>query len=347
LFSPAIRDSQGVKSTPVNRVIGVVVLMVVAVVCAPAVDNPPPTGQLVDIGGRKLHIHCTGTGNPTVIVENGGAAFSFDWELVQPEVARFTRICTYDRAGYAWSDVGPEFDSFNQAGHDLHLLLMKARIPGPYVLVGHSLGGLLVRNYQAAYPTDVVGIVLVDSSHEDSLQPVGLKVVRIPELTATQFKDLIDQGKAKRSQNPEQDLVPTRIFPPYDRLPTQFQTLHLWALGKVLPLVRTWGLNMHADFGHLHQMRVASPQPLGNMPLAVLTASEFDVTQDSGMTPAQGKQDHLRLQSDLVHLSTNSKQVMVSGTGHEIYLFQPAIVVRSISAVVTSVHNHSPLPPIE
>jgi pimeloyl-ACP methyl ester carboxylesterase len=331
----------------VNRAICVVVLTVVSLVGAPAADNPPPTGQLVDIGGRKLHIHCTGTGSPTVIVENGGAAFSFDWELVQPEVARFTRICTYDRAGYAWSDVGPEFDSFNQASLDLHLLLMKARIPGPYVLVGHSLGGLLVRNYQAAYPTDVVGMVLVDSSHEDSLQRVGLKVVRIPDLTATQFKELIDQGKAKRSQNSEPDLVPTRIFPPYDRLPTQFQSLHLWALGKVLPLVRTWGLNLQRDFGHVHQVRAASPHPLGNMPLAVLTASEFDVTQAPDMTPNQAKEDHLRLQSDLAHLSTNSKQVMVAGSSHEIYLYKPAIVIRSISAVMTSAQSHSPLPPIE
>jgi pimeloyl-ACP methyl ester carboxylesterase len=330
-----------------NKMIGVVILTVVAVVCALAAENPPPTGQLIDIGGRKLHIHCTGSGSPTVVVENGGAAFSFDWELVQPDVAKFTRICTYDRAGYAWSDVGPEFDSFDQAGHDLHLLLTRAGIPGPYVLVGHSLGGLLVRNYQAAYPADVVGMVLVDSSHEDSLQAVGLKVVRIPELSATQFKELIDQGKAKRLQNPEPDLVPTSIFPPYDKLPTQFQTLHLWALRKVLPLVKTWGLNIQVDFGRLHQLRVASPQPLGRMPLAVLTAAEFDVTQASDMTPEQAKQDHLRLQSDLAQLSTNSRQVMVSGTGHEIYIYQPAIVVRSISAVVTSAQKHSPLPPIE
>jgi pimeloyl-ACP methyl ester carboxylesterase len=152
-----------------------------------------------------------------VIVENGGAAFSFDWELVQPQVAQFTRICTYDRAGYAWSDPGPKFDTFDQATHDLHLLLMNAGIRGPYVLVGHSLGGVLVRFYQAKYPTDVVGIVLVDSSHEESLQHVGMKVARIPELTAKQFQNLIEEAKANRPKNPEPDLVPTTIFPPYDK----------------------------------------------------------------------------------------------------------------------------------
>lgn len=117
---------------------GIVVLL--AVVCAAASIDPPPTGELINIGPRKLHIHCTGSGSPTVIVENGGAAFSFDWELVQPQVARFARICTYDRAGYAWSDAGPELDTFDQTANDLHLLLAKAGIWGPYVLVGHSLG---------------------------------------------------------------------------------------------------------------------------------------------------------------------------------------------------------------
>jgi len=329
----------------VRKLICIVIFL--TVVCAAAANDPAPIGRLIDIGGRKLHIHCTGAGTPTVIVENGGAAFSFDWALVQPQVSRFTRICTYDRAGYAWSDVGPDFDTFNQAEHDLHLLLTKAGVPGPYVLVGHSFGGLLVRFYQAKHPADVVGMVLVDSSHEESPQHVGLKVVRIPELTANQFKSLIDEAKAKRPKNPEPDLVPTTIFPPYDKLPTQLQSMHLWALRKVLPLVKNWGLNLQFDLSRLHEIRVRSLHPLGKVPLAVLTASEFDVTAAPGMTSEQAKQDHLRLQNDLAQLSTNSQHVMVPNSGHEIYLYQPAIVIRSISAVVNAAQKHSRLNPIE
>jgi pimeloyl-ACP methyl ester carboxylesterase len=322
-------------------------VLFVAVICSATPNNPQPIGDLISIGSRQLHIHCTGIGSPTVVVENGGAAFSFDWELVQPEVARFTRICTYDRAGYAWSDPGPEFDTFDQAAHDLHLLLVSAGIPGPYVLVGHSLGGMLVRFYQSKYPADVVGMVLVDSSHEDSLQHVGTKVVRIPELTAKKFESLIDEAKANRPKNPEPDLVPTTIFPPYDKLPMQYQTLHLWALKKVLPLVKTWGLNMQFDFGRLHEMRVATPHSLGNMPLAVLTATNFDVVPAPSMTVEQVRQDHLRLQRDLAKLSTNSRQIMVSSSGHEIYLYRPEVVVRSIAAVVSSAKDHSPLSSLE
>ncbi len=314
-------------------------------VCSAAPIDPKPIGELINIGGRRLHLPCTGTGTPTVVVENGGAAFSFDWELVQPQVAKFTRICTYDRAGYAWSDPGPEFDTFDQAAHDLHLLLVNAGIPGPYVLVGHSLGGMLIRFYQNKYPADVVGMVLVDSSHEESLQPVGPKIVRIPELTATQFQSLIDQAKANRPKNPEPDLVPRTIFAPCDKLPMQYQTLHLWALKKVLPLVRTWGLNLQFDCSRLHQMRVRTPHPLGNMPLAVLTATNFDGVQAPGMTVDEARQDHLRLQNDLAQLSTNTIHVLVSGSGHAIYLYKPDVVVHSIAEVVSSARNHSRLHP--
>ncbi len=323
------------------------IFFLAVVVCSAASTDPQPIGDLVAIGSRKLHIHCTGAGSPTVVVENGGAAFSFDWDLVQPEVARFTRICTYDRAGYAWSDPGPEFDTFDQVTHDLHLLVQKAGVRGPYVLVGHSLGGMLIRFYEAKYPSDVVGMVLVDSSHEESLQHVGLKIARIPDLSAKQFQNLLDEAKANRPKNPEPDLVPTTIFPPYDKQPTQDQALHLWAFKKVIPLVKTWVLNLQFDLSRLHQMRDATPHPLGKMPLAVLTATLFDVVQAPDMTAEEARQDHLRLQKDLAELSTNSRQITVSSSGHEIYLYKPEVVVRSIAAVITSTRDHSRLPSIE
>lgn len=248
--------------------------------------------------------------------------------------------------GMPGSDIGPEFDTFDQSVHDLHLLLTKAELAGPYVMVGHSFGGLLVRFYQETYPSDVVGMVLVDSSHEESLQQVGPKAVRIPELTADQYKTLIDEGKANRPQNPEPDLVPETIFPPYDKLPAQFQMLHLWALRKVLPLVKTWGLNLQYDLSRLDKARAASPHPLGKMPLVVLTASDFNVAQVPGMTSDKVRQDHLLLQDDLASLSIDSRHVMVAGSGHEIYLYKPVVVVQSISTVVSSVRNHSRLSPV-
>jgi alpha/beta hydrolase family protein len=127
----------------------------------------PPPGELVDVGGHSLHINCVGEGSPTVILESGSGAMSVDWANIQPEVADTTRVCAYDRAGSGWSEPGPGPDDPQQIAGELHTLLGNAGIDGPYVLVGHSFGGLYVRMYAYQYPNEVEGMVLVDSSHPE------------------------------------------------------------------------------------------------------------------------------------------------------------------------------------
>ena len=140
----------------------------------PATNSPNPiTDALVDIGGRRLHVSCSGSGTPTVILEAGlGRAPSATiWKAVQPAVAEITRVCAYDRAGRGTSDPDPrtatEFRTGRRAVEDLNLLLRAAAVSGPYVLVGHSLGGAYARLYASRFPRDVAGMVLVDASHED------------------------------------------------------------------------------------------------------------------------------------------------------------------------------------
>src|SRR6266853_3515962 len=121
-------------------------------------EIPQPPGRMVDLGGHRLHMNCTGKGSPTVVVENGLGDFSFDWILVQRPVSQFTRICTYDRAGYAWSEPGPKPRTFAQINLELHDALRALAEPGPYVLVGHSYGGPVVRHFALAYPEETAGI---------------------------------------------------------------------------------------------------------------------------------------------------------------------------------------------
>jgi pimeloyl-ACP methyl ester carboxylesterase len=126
-----------------------------------------PPGQVVDIGTTKLHIHCTGSGSPAVVLESGFPGSSLDWVVVQPGVARFARVCSYDRAGFGWSEEGKVPRSSQQITEDLAALLSKADVKAPYALVGHSLGGLYIRAFARKFPERVAGMVLVDSTHED------------------------------------------------------------------------------------------------------------------------------------------------------------------------------------
>jgi pimeloyl-ACP methyl ester carboxylesterase len=125
---------------------------------------------MVDVGGYRLHINCTGSGSPTVVIDAGWGDWSLGWSGVQSEVAQATLICTYDRAGMGYSEAGPLPRDAAQFANELHILLQQAGIPGPYVLVGHSMGGLTVRVFANEYPAEVAGIVLIES-----MSPEGAK----------------------------------------------------------------------------------------------------------------------------------------------------------------------------
>jgi pimeloyl-ACP methyl ester carboxylesterase len=157
----------GLTLIALSMLLGLTGLTYQAVATARDARRFPPPGRLVDVGGYRLHAHCTGEGSPTVILEAGWSDCWLNWYRVQPEVAKFTRVCSYDRAGMGWSDAGPYPRTSGQIVREMHALLSNAGIPGPYVLVGHSFGGFNVRLFAQEHPQDVAGLVLLDSIHED------------------------------------------------------------------------------------------------------------------------------------------------------------------------------------
>lgn len=149
----------------------------------------PPPGELVDIGGgRKLHIYCQGDApGPTVVIEQGLGSPSIVWHPVQAAIARFGRVCTYDRAGFLWSDPGKPGRSLDDMAADLHTLLKRSAMPAPYLLVAHSMGGLIARRFAHMYPDLAAGLVLVDSPDEavvfrDSIRPFYAQGLRMQQI---------------------------------------------------------------------------------------------------------------------------------------------------------------------
>jgi pimeloyl-ACP methyl ester carboxylesterase len=287
--------------------------------------EPPPLGSLIDIGGRRIHLHCTGNGSPTVVVENGDDAFSIDWALVQPGVSRFTRICTYDRAGYAWSDPGPITDMVDEISGDLRLVLQTAEIKPPYVLVGASMGGAYIRAYQRRNPGQVVGMVFVDATADEGIEyEIDGKSKPASLVTADELRAFMTRLLAR---NPPPPKPPTKVSPPFDRLPENLQSARVWALAKMfsnedLREAPYAGEAMREEFVALKKQRLQREPALGDLPLIVLARAKN--TTDSKK----------RMQAELASLSRVGKLIIADQSDHEIHLYQPDLVIQAIKSVV-------------
>lgn len=297
----------------------------------------PPPGKLVDVGGRRLHIHCAGKGEPTVVLEAGGGDFSLDWGLVQPRLADFTRVCTYDRAGYGWSDAGPMPRTMQQIVAELQAGLKKTGIKGPYIFAGQSFGGLLARVYTSQYPEEVAGVVLIDSSHEDMQIMMNNKLTRLRELSRGREIPPVQVTMAPPAPasdgTAEAAATQSKVEPPYDKLAPQSQQIRLWAVSQP-----KYGDARSSEFDFLaeelarmHAERAQQEHPLGDRPLIVLTR---------GKNVSEG---HQRLQADLVRLSRNSKQMVAQESGHHIHLDDPEAVAEAVRQVVNAVRRHAKL----
>jgi len=282
----------------------------------------PPPGHLVNVGGYSLHINCVGEGSPTVILESALGAMSAHWVRVQQVVAETTRVCAYDRAGMGWSEPGPEPRDARQISSELHTLLKDADTEGPYVLVGHSYGGLYARMYAARYPNEVAGVVLVDSSHPEQF-------TRSPEGRA-----MYEQIRRLGAVIPFLTrLGVTRLFnvyPAHPDLPPQ-QRAQIEAFNSSTRQVATTVAEFRATPETTAQVR--STGTLGDKPLAVISAGE----QSSSW---------LELQDELAALSSDSIHHVVEGATHESLLYESRdaqVTGAAILEVVEVVRNDEPL----
>jgi pimeloyl-ACP methyl ester carboxylesterase len=300
---------------------------------AQATDIGPPPGRLVDIGGRKIHVNCSGSGGPTVVMEAGASAFAIDWSLVQPEIANGNRTCSYDRAGHGWSDPGGSRGT--GVADDLHAALRAAGEEPPFVLVGASMGGIYVRLFEARHHADIVGMVLVDPSHEDRLFVMFQgKGVEIASLTAEEYRSTVSPGPVKVSRRPPQTGAP------FDRLPRDLYETRVELDRRLIASIPESvsyearlksGEEERAALAELRDLSKKDPHPLGSRPLVVLTRADAN--------------NELRESRErLTQLSTNARHSVVPGAGHEIHLFVPDAVIEAIQDVLTAVKTKDRLP---
>jgi pimeloyl-ACP methyl ester carboxylesterase len=321
------------------RFLLVILIELVLATPLPAQNQPsqsyPPPGRLIDIGGRKLHLNCSGKGSPTVILVAGGNAFSIDWALVQPKVAERTRVCSFDRAGLAWSDSGPADETVEQTISDLHALLHAAREKGPYLLVGASIGGIFIRAYQHAFPREVAGLVFSNSANQVGMF-VKNKSGLLWDLTEDELRSAYPLPPSV-TKGP----MPTHEDRPFDRLPPDLQAVRLWLD------VRIWEkwdpakaapesmLSWRKEFLREFEETESGEHALGNLPIAVISSGP--IASEAARRSRTGAGARLDF------LSSNTVHITAAGSGHEIHLFQPDQVVQTLVRVVSAVRKRLPL----
>lgn len=317
-----------------------------------------PPGELVDVGGYRLHLHCTGRGEPTVVLIAGSGDFSFDWSLVQPGVSRFARVCSYDRAGLAWSDPGPTPRTMRQDAYELHTLLRAAGIKSPYVLVGHSIGGLIARVYGEQYPKEVAGMVLVDPTHEDTTLLYQGKLVRVREGAKGVA---VPPAQTMRSSPPKppakEDLGQfefnqklfgaPKIEPPFDKLPASVRAVRIYFLSQ--PPRAAAGPDFWAEeLQAMYLARAKTPFRFGNIPLVVLIPKSEAGDPPPGISADEWKrinEEKRQQKVELTNLSHNSKLIIAEKSGHHIQLDEPQVVTGAVHLVFDAARRRTKLAP--
>ena len=300
----------------------------------------PPPGQMVDVGGYRLHINCQGmpvAGRPTVVMVTAHAEPGLSWASVQPEVAKFTRVCTYDRAGLGWSEPSPKPRTASNIVEELHTLLARAGIEPPYVLVGHSIGGMYVRLYAHEHPEQVAGMVLVDATHEEQSARMPEAIAKMQATSNRAMGCVFALLKAMSSTGLLAPLAKVKGGVWFMPVPREARAAYLgtvWSGSKYFEAAKRETLALSES---LATVRARQIQSLGDIPLIVISAGRPAITAGLGISEADAEQFKAlaaELHIEMAALSPRGKRVIAEESGHYVPVEQPQVVVDAIREVV-------------
>lgn len=276
-----------------------------------------PPGQLFEVNGREMHLYCIGEGNPTVILESGVGGNTLLWAYIQPAVAETTRVCAYDRAGYGWSEVSSHERATPNMAEELRTLLTQAGVEPPYILAGHSFGGLVVRTYASLYPDEVRGLVLIDAVHPNQFSSEQCIPTCFPADAVRLVDTFYDMLPTMARIGVVRLLVPTGSLPlPFFAVPTDFPNRN--ALTASLS-TNTYSDTVLAEWDAFAQSAayVNETGHVSNLPVRLITAlNTYHEQPLPSENPDVTTQTWIVLQQDLLSVSPNSQQTVVEEATH-------------------------------
>jgi pimeloyl-ACP methyl ester carboxylesterase len=298
--------------------------------------NPPP-GEIYNVHGRKMHLYCTGSGSPAIVLDAGLGNDGLIWSAVQPELAKATRVCSYDRAGTGWSEARPAPRDGDNIAIELHDLLLEAKVTGPIVLMGHSIAGLYIRDYATRYPADLAGIVFVDGSSPLQYDSPYFKASRggPPQWAGSYslMRAAYIEGIPRLMGQCAQPIP--GIDPQASELLTE-DLCHLQVgemVAEIESLDRSIQEAIHTGpYGSL-PILVFSHDPAKGLPKTNPPCRLLDMQDEWS-----------RMQEGLANLSTRGRRIVAKGSSHYIQLDRPDLIVREVSLFIQQIRGVAPQP---